>query len=356
MRTGELDWVENVWSVAPFKLPSNIHPDGTLLIAPAEPLNPPRIVEVDIATLGIVQQRVLPVKGSSVRIAATQAGVVAVVHESSPEGSKGPVAFVMDPALRVQKTLRVPGETANVHADGTLAAIAAHAIEGHGAIMAVRIPSGTVAGSRKISGPLSDEWLEPPQIVVRKDRIFTLSRGTKHYVLRALSADLAKVWAEERLPGSSLYRNPLRPQDPLDPVWGDGGLVAAPRSVLVLRSGATEEYDFELESKMLFGSKIADLPHRPAVDPVTGRVLFATGESATSLVATTTHPVVAFRHDGWKWDSFGADELEHNEPVEAFFVNGKGVIVTKYPKLRVTVLEWKSPPSIPEPAVRIRID
>lgn len=341
MHSGTLAGIERIRDVSPFRGSSANHPEGTLVVTPETSGEAPTIVEIDIATLRVVRERTLPHRASGVELAATPSGVIATLDESTPNGRGDNLTFVLDAELRITKTLRSthPGES-NVHADGALGARVLSRI-GRAELVTLELPSGREIARRELVGSVITESLLRPQLVVRGDRVYSLAHVGRQLVIRALPFDLRTIVAEIRVPAEYL------PSIPPMRVFGDGQLVPAPGGVLLVRPSSTGHYDLDLRSVGLRDAKIADFPNPPAIDPQTGRVLFPSGAAATSIADSRTEPVVAFRRDHFDWAPSGKYERRHNDPVAAFFVESRGVIVTHHPTVRVTVLEWRSPPPKP---------
>jgi hypothetical protein len=332
MHTKTLDDTAPVWSATAFRAPDTEHAQGTLLLATSQPA---RLIELDVATLEVVREQSLPASGTSARVAATTDGVVVVVNDSED----GEPVFVLDAELRLRATLKARVTASNVHAEGKLAVVGAQPRGDKASeLTVVELPSGKVVGKRRIAGALADEWVPSAQVLIHHDRVFALVRDHQHYLLEAYAPDLGNRLAQARL---------TRQDGASGPHYGDGALAPAPNGVLVVRDGSLDRYDDDLELELPLKPGMSHFPYAPAIDPDSGRVLFATGDAATSLGSGHNDPVLAFRHDTWKWSSDGEVPLAYDEPVAAFFVGGRGVIVTKHPSVRVTVIEWGGRPPRP---------
>lgn len=333
--------VTHTWSAAPFRSPSATRPRGSVLIAGRAASGQARLYEIDLATLKVVRDVQVPTSGSFVRAVASDRGAVVVVNEPDSDRDSGEPVYFLDTELVVQRTLRVEGSGTAATADGGFAAVATQLPDRKGGeIQVLELPTGTVVGSHRIREPLVDEWVPSAQVLLQDDTVWSLSRGEQSYVLRGFSRDSRQVVASTKLPGAASTRS--GPGGHPGPHYGDGLLAPRPGGVLVLREDVIESYGSRLER----GLPIVRRPKGiPAVDPTSGRVLLPTGELAAGLDAQREDPVVIFRRGVWRWSADGTTALEYDAPVAAFFVSGQGVIVTRNPALRVTVLEWTGAPA-----------
>lgn len=345
LRTGHVDGIEKAFDVAPFKSPSRKHPDGTLaLLAHTRSADAKRteVVEVDLATRRPIRRTRMPDSYLG-WVAATPDGVAAFVPVTN-----GCELVFLDPELRVRRTRRSEPcqDHGGLHAHGR---VVAHA-QGDAEALVVRtydLATGAPLGTRKVrrhGSYLTGNW---GHVVVTSDRVFVASYGQRETLVYALSHDLSHLHGKLNVPG-------FAPNHPIDiPHWATGILAPAFDAVVLfrdkqlqrLRKDASESWG-ELAIAEPFG-------HPPAVHSETGRVLFANGLSATRFGRPATRPieahrVVAFRSDPWRWEAEGP--LRHDEPLAAFFMADKGVIVTRHPGVRVTILEWPEPKPEPEPA------
>ncbi len=339
LKSTVLSGIQWVSSATPFRSPSAAHAEGTFLLGVPQSSKPAQIVEVDIATRSIVGVHDLPAAGSFVRVAATNAGIAVAVDERY-DASDQDIVFVLDDAFRQRERLEIQGHGTNVHADGKLAIVGSTSSGSSGAeLTALELPSGRTVGTRHVGGSFSDEWVPTAQVMVHGDRIFALSRGQEHYVLHSFSRDLRRPLAAVKMAGSELLTK--GPMGMPGPHHGDGLLTSGPSGIVVVREDSIDLFDFDLAPELPVKLGMGRSPAIPGFDSVSNRVLFANGDGAKSLSDERTERAVAFRRDLWKWSSDGEVPLYYDEPFAAFFVGGRGVILTQHPEVRVTVLEWK---------------
>lgn len=337
LKSRAFDQIVNAWSASPFRSPSASLPLGSALIAGRSSRESTRLYEVDLETLEVLRDVPLPTSGSFVRVAASDSGAVAVVNEPDKDRDSGEPVFVFDAALSLKQTLHVRGWGAAADAEGAFAVIANQETDSEGGeLRSIELPSGKELGQRRVDEPLADEWVPMAQVLIERDTVWSLSRGERSYVLRAMSRDLKQLIASAKLPGAASARS--GPLGHPGPHYDDGLLAPGPGGVLVLREGKIESFDATLRPALpiRFESKGV-----PAVDPVSGRVLMPDGETAAGLDARRKDPAVVFRRGVWRWSTDGAVPIEYDAPVAAFFVAGRGVIVTRNPSLRVSVLDFR---------------
>lgn len=328
----------NAWSASPFRAPSAKLPGGSALVAGRSSHGSARLYEIDLQTLEVLRETPLPTGGSFVRVAASDSGAVAVVNEPDTDRDSGEPVFVFDAALSLKQTLHVRGWGTAADAEGALAVIANQEADGKGGqLRSIELPSGKELGQRRVDEPLADEWVPRAQVLIEHDTVWSLSRGERSYVLRALSRDLKQLIASTKLPGAASARS--GPLGHPGPHYDDGLLAPRPGGVLVLRGGAMESYDAKLQPALPVRFESTGIP---AVDPGSGRVLMPDGETAAGLDAPRKDPAVIFRRGVWRWSAGGEVPIEYEAPVAAFFVAGRGVIVTRNPSLRISLLDFRN--------------
>jgi len=306
------------------------------------------MIEVDLASLKPVRERRLPTGGTRIQVAASEAGAVVVLHDLSgarPEDRPHDTVLVLSPSLEIEKTMQVDGHGTSVAVDGAHAVYATTERTGTNQLVAFDVPGGDVVARRTVNGELADEWVPTAQIVTKHERVWLLKRGRKHYELDAFSNDLAKLEGRVTMPGSDQLTEGY--DVVAAPHYGDGLLVPAKDGVIVVRSETMTRYDAELRGGLPL--VLPDAPMKPAVDDATGRLLLPSGNAAESYGAKELLPLVVFRNGIWRWSSDGEVPLRYDAPVAAFFVGGRGVIVTRNPGLRVSVLDFGAvPPPAPD--------
>lgn len=341
LRSSTLDDITRVFDAAPFRAPSSARPKGSVIVAasPDTTGEVPHLYEIDLGSLRVVREARLPVNGSFAGVAASEQGVAVVVNEPDADRDSGEPVFLFDSDLVLRKSLRFEGAGTSVAVEGGTLAVATHTAKG-GSLETLELPGGNELGSRALAEPLMDEWVPQAQIAVRGGTVWSLTRGERSYVLRALSRDLKRVLASSNLPGAASVRR--GPNGHPGPHHGDGLLAPTTDGVLVLREDGVESYSL-LDSKLALGFPVRiPIVGRPAVDPASGRVLLQDGRLAAKLDADRADPVVVFRGGVWRWSTDGTYPIEYDAPVARFFLARQGVFVTKNPALRITVLEWSS--------------
>jgi hypothetical protein len=248
----------------------------------------------------------------------------------------------LGPTLETEKTIQVEGHGTSVAVDGTHAVYAAAEWTGTNQLVALEVPGGKIRGRRSVRGELVDEWVPTVQVVAKHERVWLLIRGRKHYELEAFSNDLSKLEGRAQMSGSEVVTDGIP-----DRHYGDGLLAPSKTGVVVVRDGSMEEYGTSLTGSLPMSYPGA--PVIPAMDDATGRFLLPTGHAAAGFGDKELNPVVVFRRGVWRWSSDGEVPLGYDEPVAAFFVGGRGVIVTRHPGLRVSVLDWSSVPAAAGP-------
>lgn len=345
LKSRAFDEIVNAWSASPFRSPSAALPRGSALVAGQSSREPTRLYEIDLETLEVLRDAPLSTSGSFVRVAASDSGAVAVVNEPHTDRDSGEPVFVFDAALSLKQTLHVRGWGTAADAEGAFAVIANQEADGKGGVLRlIELPSGKELNQRRVDERLADEWVPRAQVLIEHDTVWSLSRGERSYVLRAMSRDLKQLVGSAKLPGAASARS--GPFGHPGPHYDDGLLAARPGGVLVLRDGKIESFDAKLRPALpiQFGSK-----GLPVVDPASGRVLMPDGEAAAGLDARRKDPAVVFRRGVWRWSTDGDVPIEYDAPVAAFFVAGRGVIITRNPSLRISVVDWSAVKGHPGP-------
>jgi hypothetical protein len=341
LTSAEFSDLHGMVDAAAFAPPSRSRLQGSLLVATTEGGDDvSRVIEIDVATLKTVREVRLPVRGYGIQVAASEAGAVVVVRGVSGADRHHDSVFVLSPTLELEKTMQTDGQATSVAVDRSHAVYATAERGSINQLVAFEIPNGDVFSRKTVQGELADEWVPTVQVVAKHDRVWLLKRGRKHYELLAFSADLSKLEGRAQMDGTAALTE--GPEGFPGPHYGDGLLAPSKDGVIVVRFAGMKEYDTRLQ----FGHWVSwsKAPAKPAVDDATGRFLLPTGELAARFGDQELLPLVVFRRGTWRWSKDGEVPLRYDEPVAAFFIGGRGVIVTRYPGLRVSVLDWSAVP------------
>ncbi len=113
----------------------------------------------------------------------------------------------------------------------------------------------------------------------------------------------------------------------------DGYLAPLRDGVLVTSGDDATELDLSLR----FRRKLPRIAYKPTIDVETGAVLTRRGQLAASPEAPY-RSVVKLQEGMWKLSAW-QEPIPFDEPLAAFFLGGRGFVLTKNPGLRISVVE-----------------
>ncbi len=327
-----LDPTRPIHQVAPFRLPSAEHPDGTLLVSARSAFAHVVVREVDTASMRILREVQTPSEQSGsndrhLRIIATPNRVVLLGRTLS----KHYIHF-LDAELRSLAThypwSQLPIEGAGD--DATLVTFHGHE-KGGGKLMSWDMQTGANLAERNAQlvrfwGPAAGGW------GVQGNTVFALSNGrasvgsmpTRFGRPMGAVPVTPGASASERFSDASEAQSPLiiTAQGPVALLNGAANAFSAD-----LRPIATTAYDPEKESATA------------AIDPISGRVLFASGRGARRIGSPLAR-WVHFDRQAWRDPEASPNQIARQDGWRVFFHAGRGILFTRFPVPRVTILRW----------------
>lgn len=327
-----LDPTRPIQQVAPFRLPSEEHPDGTLLVSARSASAHVVLREVDTASMRILREVETPREqcGSSdsrPRIISTPSRVVLL---GCTQG-KHYIHF-LDAGLRRVATQHPWSQSPiiGVADEATLVTFHAHEMGG-GKLMSWDMQTGAKLAERsahlvRFWGPAAGGW------GVGGNTVFALSNWGASVGSMPTRFD-RPMGAVPVTPGASASERLSPASDPQSP------LIITPQGPVALLNGratafsaglrpiATTAYDPEKESTTA------------AIDPTSGRVLFASGRGARRIGAPLAEWVL-FDRQAWREPKATSNQIARRDGWRAFFHAGRGILFTRFPAPRVTILRW----------------
>jgi hypothetical protein len=307
------------------RAPSAEHAFGTAFAAVGDDL-----VEVDLKR-GDVLRRVF-LEGDTARRPAVHFDGAHVLVASG--GILEPVFLrVFDTNLQLLRKVELPeGFDVNVVAGDGLAFVAFLDERTHrtkSAAIAVDPDTGAVLGDHNLQGSVSEVEGGSTEIMFHRGRLY-FSTADKTLRVEALEPRTLRRVA--------YYSKRLHPADDEFTHSADGHLAPLRDGVLVTSAAESLELDLALH----FRRKLPPVPDgsvksKPAIDAESGAVLTKRGKLAASPEAPY-RGVVKLQEGMWKLSAW-QEPIPLDEPLAAFFLGGRGFVLTKNPGLRISVVE-----------------